>query len=105
MSQLPRLTGNVRPESATGGNTIALQISGTIKGKQIELEDDAGLPFGSPVVVRIEPKPLSLEAKRRLVDTLCGSWADDASLREIFAEIEQRRATTPPRAIDFHVAS
>jgi len=84
---------------------MALQIRGTIKGKRIELERETGLPSGSSVVVKIEPKPLDLEEKRSLVDSLCGTWADDSSLSVIFAEIEQRRAMILPREVNFHVAS
>jgi hypothetical protein len=84
---------------------MVAQLQGVIHGKQIELEHETGLPYGSSVTVRIQPKPLSLEEKRRLVDTLCGVWADDSSLKSIFAEIEQQRALTTPREVNFHVAS
>jgi len=84
---------------------MAVQIPGIVKGKRIDLERETGLPSGSPVIVKIEPRPVDLEAKRGLVDLLCGSWADDTSLEAIFAEIEQRRAMTPPREVNFDVAS
>ena len=56
------------------------------------------------MTVKIEPKPLDLEEKRRLADSLCGAWADDVSLRAIFMEIERRRAVTLPRETEFHAA-
>jgi hypothetical protein len=68
-----------------------MQMQGIIRGRQIELEREAGLPLGSAVIVNIQPKPLTLKEKQRLVDLLCGAWADDASLWPIFAEIEHQR--------------
>ncbi len=76
-----------------------MQMQGIIRGKQIELEREAGFPSGLTVIVNIQPKPLTLEEKRRLVDSLCGAWADDSSLWPIFAEIERQRAITIPREV------
>jgi len=84
---------------------MALQLQGIVKGKQIELERETGLPLGSAVVVRVEPKRLLLEEKKRLVDAVLGSWAGDNSLKTIFAEIEKLRAITPPREVNFDAAS
>ena len=84
---------------------MVLQLRGIIKGKQIELEHETGLPSGSVVVVRVEPKQLPLEEKRRLVDVLSGIWADDNSLITLFAEIEKLRDITPPREVNFDAAS
>jgi hypothetical protein len=84
---------------------MVLQLHGIIKGKQIELERETGLPSGSAVVVRVEPKRLPLEEKRRLVDALCGVWANDASLKPLFAEIERLRAIASPREVSFNAAS
>ena len=84
---------------------MLVQMQGVIKGKQIELERETGLPSGSTVVVNIQPTSLTLEDRRQLVDLLCGAWADDASLRPIFAEIERQRTMTTPREVNFHVAS
>lgn len=84
---------------------MVLQLHGVVKGKQIELERETGLPLGSAVVVRVEPKRLGLEEKRRLVDVIFGSWADDSSLKTIFAEIERLRAVAPPREVNFDAAS
>ena len=76
---------------------MVVQLHGIVKGKQIELESETGPPSGSVVVVRVEPKRLLLEEKRRLVDILFGAWADDNSLKTLFAEIERLRDITPPR--------
>ena len=84
---------------------MILRLQGIVKGKRIELERETGLPSGSAVVVRVEPKRLPLEEKRRLVDILCGIWADDNSLTALFAEIEKLRDTTPPREVNFDAAS
>jgi len=84
---------------------MVLQLNGIVKGKQIELERETGLPSGSVVVVRVEPKRLPLEEKRRLVDILSGVWADDSNLMALFAEIESLRDITPPREVNFDAAS
>lgn len=84
---------------------MALQLQGIVKGKQIELERETGLPIGSSVVVRVEPKRLTLEEKKRLADSIFGSWAGDTSLKAIFAEMEKLRAITPPREVNFDAAS
>jgi hypothetical protein len=84
---------------------MVLQLNGIVKGKQIELERETGLPSGSAVVVRVEPKRLPLEEKRRLVDILSGVWADDSNLMALFAEIESLRDITPPREVNFDAAS
>lgn len=78
------------------------QLQGVIRGKQIELERETGLPSGSVVFVRVEPKRLSLDEKKRLIDLLCGAWAGDASLTAIFSEIEQLRALALPREVKFN---
>ena len=72
-----------------------MQIHGVINGKHIELEHETGLPSGSNVIVNIQPKSLTLEEKQRLVDSLCGTWAEDDSLKTIFAEFENERTITP----------
>ncbi len=84
---------------------MATQLHGIIHGKRIELERETGLPAGSAVIVYIQPGPLPLEEKRRLVDVLCGAWAGDPSLAPIFTEIEQQRAMTTPREVNFHAPS
>ncbi|MBI5653413.1 MAG: hypothetical protein HZC40_23655 [Chloroflexi bacterium] len=80
-------------------------IQGIVRGKQIELDREIGLPFGSVVMVDIQTKPLTLDEKRNLVDALCGAWASDASTLSIFVEIERQRAITPPREVNFDAPS
>ncbi len=81
------------------------QMQGVIRGKHIELEREPELPSGSPVIVKIEPLPLDLDQRRQVVESLCGAWADDDSLVPIFVEIEERRARTVPRQVDFDASS
>ncbi|QTA85101.1 hypothetical protein [Desulfonema magnum] len=83
-----------------------MQIQGIISGRYIELLHEINLPEGLPVIVDIrQSESLSLEEKRRLADRLCGSWADDSSLNEIFTEIEQHRRDSRPREVNFDAAS
>ena len=84
---------------------MSVQIQGVINGKQIELDHEVGLPYGLRVIVDIQANPLSLEEKRQQVDVLCGAWADDTSIDQIFADIEQQRAATTPREVDLHASS
>jgi len=49
--------------------------------------------------------PWIYEEKKNLVDALCGAWASDTTLSTIFAEVEQRRALTLPRAAHFDATS
>ncbi len=81
------------------------RLVGVINGKHIELEREIGLPPGSAVVVNIEPRSLSLEAKLRMVKGLCGAWAADASIPAIFEDIERRRETVLPREVNFDATS
>ena len=75
---------------------MSVQMAGVVQGSRIELERETGLPAGSRVIVQIEPAPLTLDERRCLVDTLCGSWAGDASLGPIFDELEQQRPAAQP---------
>jgi len=84
---------------------VSLQLRGIVHGKQIELEHETGLPAGSPIVVNLQPRPLTLEERRGLVDVLRGAWADDTSLASIFEEIERQRTLRVPRDVDFNAAS
>ncbi|CAN2040019.1 conserved hypothetical protein [Candidatus Magnetomoraceae bacterium gMMP-15] len=78
-----------------------MQIQGVIIGRYIELLYETDLPDGFPVTVDIRPESFFLEKKRRLVDELCGSWADDDSLNQIFTEIECNRRNSSPREVNF----
>ncbi len=75
------------------------QVSGIINGKSIELEREIGLPSGSKVIVRIMPKRLALEEKRRLIRQLCGAWKNDLTLPLVFAEVDAARLNTLPREV------
>lgn len=68
-----------------------MQAQGIIRGKQITLSHKTDLPDGVFVTIDICYTPLSLETKRAMVDRLCGSWAHDSSIPEIFHDIEQQR--------------
>ncbi len=84
------------------------QMQGIIKGARIELEHETALPYGAAVLVSIMPQPkleLTLEEKRRLTDSLCGTWAGDPSINTIFAEIEHHRTMSTSREVNFDVAS
>jgi hypothetical protein len=74
---------------------------GIVRGRNIELEQETGLPDGSAVSVRIERRPLPLDELRMAVRSLCGAWRDDDSLDEVFAEIWCERAVRGPRDITF----
>ena len=75
------------------------QVPGIINGKHIELERETGLPSGSKVIVRIAPKRLMLEEKRKLVRQLCGTWTSDLILPLVFADIEKARLNSSPREV------
>ncbi len=81
-----------------------MQVRGVISGRYIELLSETDLPNGLPVTVDIRPELLSLAEKRELIDRLCGSWANDDSLRPIFSEIERERRDSVPREVNFDVA-
>lgn len=80
---------------------MSLQVQGAVQGKQIELEREIDLPDGTPVTLHIETVSLPLTEKLRLIDQLCGSWAMDASIEPLFAEIERERAAASARNVDF----
>ena len=84
---------------------VAVQLQGVIIGRYIELLHKTDLPDGLPVTVDIRPESFSLEKKRRLVDELCGSWADDSTLKRIFTEIGHTRRDSGPREVNFDATS
>jgi uncharacterized phage-associated protein len=53
----------------------------------------------------MEITPLDLVTQRRLIEALCGAWADDPSLPSMFADIEQQRARAMPRDGDYDASS
>ncbi|MEK6657904.1 MAG: hypothetical protein AABY58_10740 [Nitrospirota bacterium] len=48
-------------------------------------------------------KKISLEEKKNIIESLCGSWADDKSIDIIFKEIELQRHAYSGRKVDFDV--
>lgn len=68
-----------------------IRAQGVIRGNQIELMHETGLPSGSVVEIQIEQKQLSLDEKLALVGELCGVWANDASIQAIFLDMEKQR--------------
>jgi hypothetical protein len=79
---------------------MSIQLQGVINGKHIELETEPELPPGSVVIVDIQPKPLTLEEQRHMIDALCGAWKNDNTIVPIFAEIERERAESMPREVN-----
>ena len=76
---------------------MAIPLNGVIHGTHIDLDAEPPIPDGAAVIVRIEPKPLTRDEKRRLLAATAGAWATDPSLAAVFAEIEQRRRQALPR--------
>ncbi len=73
--------------------------------KEIELLSPESLDevknFVSLLISR--KKRISLEDKKNIIESLCGSWADDKSIDIIFKEIELQRHTYSGRKVDFDV--
>ena len=84
---------------------MEMQLHGVIDGKHIELEKETGLPAGSPVLVQIQSATLDQDAQQHVIDALCGAWADDPSLADIFADIQRQRAQATPRDVDYDAPS
>ena len=84
---------------------MELPLHGIVDGKHIELEQETGLPAGSSVLVQIQRVALDLDLQRQLIEALCGAWADDPSLTNIFADIERQRAQAEARDVDYDASS
>ena len=80
---------------------MEMQVHGVIDGKHIELEQETGLPAGSSVLVQIQSAPPDLHAQREIIEALCGAWADDPSVLDIFADIQRERERAAPRNTDY----
>jgi hypothetical protein len=52
-------------------------MHGTIRGRQIELEGEVGLPDGQAVTVVIRPQKALPENYAEIVRSVAGSWADE----------------------------
>jgi hypothetical protein len=48
-------------------------------------------------------KKKSLEEKKNIIESLCGSWADDNSIDAIFKEIDLQRHAYLGRKVNFDV--
>jgi len=48
-------------------------------------------------------KKKSLEEKKNIIESLCGSWADDNSIDAIFKEIDSQRHAYLGRKVNFDV--
>jgi hypothetical protein len=83
---------------------VTVSIQGVIKGRQIQLDRETGLPEGARVQVRIKTQARTLEEKRRLAARLFGSCAEDPTFAAAVAKIERQRHLSPPREVDFDVA-
>ena len=57
--------------------------------------------FISSLLLRQRKK--SLEEKKNIIESLCGSWADDKSIDAIFKEIDLQRHIYSGRKINFDV--
>lgn len=51
----------------------------------------------------LRQKKISLKEKKNIIESLCGSWANDKSIDVIFEEIDSQRHTYPGRKVDFDV--
>ena len=77
-------------------------FEGIVKGKQIDLDRDSGLTSGTRVEVMVRPKlALSLAERKRKIEALCGSCADDPTFAAAVAEIVRDRKKHMPREIEF----
>jgi len=71
-----------------------IPIKGTVHGKMIELEQDAGLPEGQKVTVTMQPVGEAGDALRRAF----GAWSDDPEGLDEFLEqvYRDRRSSSRP---------
>lgn len=80
---------------------MTIIVSGIIHGRRIDLDQEARLPDGVPVVVHIEPQEISLQERHGLVAATAGAWAGDSSLDKLFEEIAQSRGSDAGRTVSF----
>jgi hypothetical protein len=69
------------------GDTV---LTGTIHGKVIELEREAGLPDGQAVAVTVRPLPQRRLPPGEGIRRSAGAWADDAEGLDRFLEWNRR---------------
>ena len=82
---------------------MTITVSGVVHGRRIDLDEEASLPNGAPVVVHIETRELSLEERRNIVVGTAGTWADDPSLDGVFDEIARGRRPNSEQRVTFKV--
>jgi len=83
---------------------MTITLKGVIEKHSIKLPEWVHLYDGTKVNVSIEVEE-SIEEKRKLAEKLCGSWADDPTIDQIFEEIEKARHSYSGREIEFNVSS
>jgi hypothetical protein len=82
-----------------------MYLPGLIKGKQIELVHQTGLPDGMTILVKIQFLKPTYQEQQALVDQLCGVWENDTNIADIFAELDQQRHQNVSREITFDLSS
>lgn len=80
--------------------TKTQKIKKEIESLSSEFLDEVEV-FISSILLR--QKKRSLEEKKNIIESLCGSWADDKSIDVIFKEIDLQRHIYPGRKVDFDV--
>lgn len=74
-------------------STTANILHGTVHGKTIALDRDAGLPDGQKVTVMLQPTGLPGEGLKRAF----GAWADDSvGIDQFLEEVRRDRKATRP---------
>jgi hypothetical protein len=81
---------------------MVVRTTGIVRENGIELTGPLpDLPSGTPVSVVVTPAHVDDAERHRLIDALCGAWAEDSSLQSIFDELATARAAVASRAADF----
>ena len=79
-----------------------INANGKIHGDRIDLDRILSeFADGAAVNVSVTARELSLDDKRRLIDSLCGSWRNDPTIESIFAEIARERSASVERSVTF----
>jgi len=69
---------------------MAIIVKTKIEKGFIRLPKKAGIPDGTPVLVKIEPI-LKRKEKLKIISELSGGWSGDPTIIPIFEEIERER--------------
>lgn len=79
-----------------------VNANGKIHGDRIDLDRILSeFPDGAAVNVSVTACSLSLDEKHTLIDSLCGSWQEDATIVPIFDEIARERSASTERTVTF----